>query len=266
MVENPPSGSSADSQGMGAGVSERSRAYSVAATILNLGCGTKTSPEMLNVDWSIYQRLQSSRAGKAVTPILLRGERRRRFDEMRGDVIVHDLRRGIPAESGTVDAVYHSHVLEHIDRSDVPAFFAEILRVLKPGGVHRIVVPDLEPLARRYVLDLDANAHEHDKTLYPIFEQCVRREANGTSRQPNWRRRVENLVLGDARRRGETHQWMYDHLNLSQALSQAGFCDPRRVDAHESAIPRWSAIGLDLNPDGTPYKPGSLYMEARRCA
>jgi SAM-dependent methyltransferase len=235
-----------------------------AELILNLGSGTRTSPEAVNVDWSIHQRLRASRTGRVAAALVLRGERRHRFDAMSGEVLVHDLRRGVPFDTGTVEAVYHSHTLEHIDRSDVPGFLAEILRVLKPGGIHRIVVPDLERAVRGYLRDLDAGGREHDRTLAPIFEQMVRREPHGTSLQPPLRRRAENLLLGDARRRGETHQWMYDHLNLRQALEKSGHVDVRRVDADTSAIPGWDRIALDRNADGSLYKPGSLFMEARK--
>ncbi len=233
-------------------------------TILNLGCGTKTSPHTINIDFSIYQRLRQSRAGKAVAVVLLRGERRRRFDAMDGKVLVHDLRRGIPAADASVDAVYHSHTQEHLDREDIPAFFAEILRVLRPGGIHRIVVPDLEAVVRDYLDSLESAREDHDQAVYAIIGQCVRREADGTSRQAPLRRRVENLLLGDARRRGETHQWMWDRSNVRRALEDAGFVGARQLDSLTSDIPNWEMIGLDRNGDGSVYKPGSLYMEARK--
>ena len=51
-------------------------------TILNLGCGTKTSdhPDVLNVDWSIYIRARRSRLLKRVFSLVLRGERRIRYE------------------------------------------------------------------------------------------------------------------------------------------------------------------------------------------
>jgi predicted SAM-dependent methyltransferase len=97
------------------------------------------------------------------------------FEAMSDNIVVHDLRKGIPAEEGSVDAVYHSHTLEHIDRDDVPGFMAEILRVLKPGGIHRIVVPDLEAPVRAYLKDLDAGNDDHDRTIERFLEQAVRR-------------------------------------------------------------------------------------------
>jgi predicted SAM-dependent methyltransferase len=235
-----------------------------APTILNLGCGSKTSPRTVNIDFSVYQRIRKSPAGKVIAVVAVRGERRKQFESMDDNLVVHDLRKGIPAADNSVDAVYHSHTQEHIDREVIPAFFAEILRVLRPGGVHRIVVPDLEALARDYLASLESCRDGHDETVYSIIGQSVRREAFGTSRQAPLRRRLENLVLGDARKRGETQQWMWDRCNLRQALEEAGFVGAKQVDAYTSDIPDWGAIGLDLNPDGSAYKPDSLFMEARK--
>jgi len=234
-----------------------------APIILNLGCGTKTSPYTVNIDFSIYQRLRKSSIGRAVAVAAIRGERRAKYDAMDDNLMVHDLRKGIPMPARSVDAVYHSHTQEHIDRADIPAFFAEVMRVLRPGGIHRVVVPDLELLVRDYLKSLESGQHEHDRTVYNLLEQSVRREAFGTSCQGMLRRRVENVLLGDARRRGETHQWMWDRRNLAEALDEAGFIGAKQRDAYASAIPNWQAIGLDLNPDGSVYRPRSLFMEAR---
>jgi SAM-dependent methyltransferase len=242
-------------------------------TILNLGCGTKTSPECLNIDFSITVRLRASPVGRVAARVVLRGERLQKYRSIQGQILVHDLKKGIPAEDGSVDAVYHSHVLEHLDRVGhdvVPGFLAEIHRVLRPGGIHRVVVPDMAQVCREYLDHFDKCVASqtidpgHDEYIGAIITQMVRREAYGTSLQRPLRRRVENALLGDARRRGETHQWMYDQVNLAAVLTEAGFRDPQVVDHHTSLIPRWSDIGLDRNADGTPYKPGSLYMEARK--
>jgi SAM-dependent methyltransferase len=235
-------------------------------TILNLGCGTRTSPMTVNIDFSIYQRLRASSGGRVAAKLVLKGERRAKFEAMSGDIVVHNLRKGIPAESNSVDAVYHSHILEHIDRDGVPGFMSEVLRVLKPDGVHRIVVPDLESAVRTYFGDLEAGNDDHDRTIESFLGQAVRRQAFGTSQQAPLRQRIENLLLGDARRRGETHQWMYDSLNLTQVLKANGFVDIRRVNEKTSAIPGWDKIGLDVLDDGTPYKPESLWMEASKPA
>jgi len=159
------------------------------ARILNLGCGTRTSSRTENIDWSIYQRLKANPIGRTLAPRALTGISREQFLKMDDDVVVHDLRKGIPAADQSADAVYHSHVLEHIDRDAVPAFFAEIRRVLRRGGLHRVVVPDLERYAREYVSSLEAGlVHgearlRHDATVSTMILQMVRREAAGKSQQ-----------------------------------------------------------------------------------
>ena len=103
----------------------------MVTTILNLGCGTKTSPRCVNIDWSIYLRVKRNPIARLFAPLVMRGDRLARFKGLADNVVVHNLRKGIPAEDGSVDAVYHSHVFEHIDRADAPGFLAEVRRVLE---------------------------------------------------------------------------------------------------------------------------------------
>lgn len=240
-------------------------------TILNLGCGSKTSAssDVINIDWSIGLRIRTNRLLRPFAPLVFRGDRRARFDSLPPNILVHDLSKGIPRDAASVRAVYLSHVLEHIDRSEVPKILGEALRVLRPGGIIRIVVPDLERICRSYVAFMDkslpssANDLVYEKILSELLEQSVRKEAAGTSQQPFVRRMIENLALGDARKRGETHQWMYDRYSLPHTLLQSGFVDPEVVSWSASSIERWSEYGLDVGPGGGEYKPGSLYVEAR---
>lgn len=51
----------------------------------------------------------------------------------------------------SVDEVYASHILEHFPIAEKEAVLAEWVRVLKPGGVLKIAVPDLGEWARRVV-------------------------------------------------------------------------------------------------------------------
>lgn len=224
--------------------------------IYNLGCGTRAHPACVNVDWSIHLRLRKLHLA------WLAGNRAEKIRALPQNIVVHDLRKGIPAPDATADVVYHSHVLEHIDREDAPGFMAEVRRVLKPGGVQRVVVPDFELLVRRYVDSFGDERHE--ARVADMIEQIVRREAAGTASQRPLRRRIENTLLGDARKRGETHQWMYDRLTLAALLERSGFTAVSVVDHTTSRIPGWNDLGLDAEPDGRPYKPDSLYVEAQK--
>lgn len=242
------------------------------ALVLNLGCGSKTSshPDVTNVDWSVMLVMRRNALLRTAAPLLLNGERLQRFRSLPANILVHDLRGPLPFASGTVDAVYHSHVLEHFDRDVAPQFLAEATRVLKPGGVHRVVVPDLEAQCRRYLEHLSAcagdaaEAARHDEYVAEIFDQSVRREASGTSGQRPLRRFIENALLGDARKRGETHQWMYDRVNLAALLSRLGLRDVRLRSHDSSAIRDWDKIGLDVDARGGEYKPGSVYLEGTK--
>ncbi len=205
-----------------------------------------------------------------IAQLLLAGDRLRRLRELDDAIVVHDLRRGIPFGDGTVDAVYLSHLLEHVDRPSVGGFLEQIRRVLRTGGVVRVVVPDLEVLCRNYLDHLETCAgtgsgcEAHDGYVAAMIEQMVRREALGTSRQRPLRRAMENLLLGDAQRRGETHLWMYDRVNLRHVLAGGGFRKIEVKSFDSSLIPEWDQIALDRDADGGEYKPGSLYIEAVR--
>src|SRR5690606_31660101 len=50
--------------------------------------------------------------------------------------------------SGTIDAVWSSHSLEHLEDYQVPTALAEFRRVLKPGGFALVTLPDLEYVAK----------------------------------------------------------------------------------------------------------------------
>jgi SAM-dependent methyltransferase len=240
--------------------------------ILNLGCGTKTSsrPEVINIDQTAYLRIKSHSVLRVVAPLLMSGERVDRFNSLPENIMVHNVTRGLPFRTESIDVVYHSHLLEHLDKTAARAFLREVRRVLIKGGVHRIVVPDLEKACRDYIAHIavaetdHAESGTHDSYVAAIIEQSVRREGSGTSRQKPFRRLLENAFLGDARRRGETHQWMYDRINLAALLTESGFTGLRLQSYGTSLVPDWSSYGLDLSDDGREYKPGSLYMEAQK--
>lgn len=92
----------------------------------------------------------------------------------------------------------------------------------------------------------------------------VRKAAYGTSRRPLFRKCLENFTLGDARTRGETHQWNYVRFTLSHLLTQVGFKEVRKVSYQESSIPDWPSFWLDQNENGAEYLRNSLYLEARK--
>lgn len=243
---------------------------STGPLIINLGCGVKTSELCVNVDWSIYVVLHQNRWLLPLMAPLIRRDRVERVNGMCGKTIVHNLRKGIPFPDNSADAVYHSHLMEHIDRDGIPSFQKEIFRVLKPGGVQRICVPSLELYISEYNAslaadDLTRNASvRHDRIVANILEQSVRRASQGAKGQRGMRVWLENLFLGDARARGETHQWMWDRVNARAMLMDAGFVDVKVCSWNESDIENWQHTGLEVATDGSEYKPESMYLECRK--
>lgn len=131
------------------------------ATLLNIGCGTSCHPDWVNLDLV------------AQTP----------------EVVAHDLTKGLPFPDGSADACYSSHVLEHLRAEEADAFLAEQFRVLKTGGVIRVVVPDLEVISRLYLSYLDqlkAGDHsaefKYDYSLLEMFDQTTRERPGGQLR------------------------------------------------------------------------------------
>jgi len=223
---------------------------------------------VINIDWSVMLRIRSNPLLNLCVPLILNDDRLERFRSLPNNLMVHDLAKGIPFADNSIDVVYHSHVLEHLDRDVATLFIREIARVLKPGGILRIVVPDFERCCRAYLVHIDACEHtdkveieKHDAYLEPVLLMSVRREAHGTSQQKPLRRFIENLLLGDARKRGETHQWMYDRFNLESLLRSNGFDNVVVQSFDTSLILAWLELGLDQDERGQEYKPESLYIE-----
>ena len=125
---------------------------------LNLGCGERFHPDWINVD----------------------------LTEGRFNVISHDLVTGIPFAAESVDAVYHAALFEHIRRGDAANFLRETHRVLKPGGIVRVGVPDLEKICRTYLEKLEAAlagdkeaTNDYDWIVLEMFDQMVRESSGG---------------------------------------------------------------------------------------
>lgn len=240
--------------------------------ILNVGCGTKICdlPTVRNIDWSPYLKLSRSRCLRVIARPFLSSERRRKLLELSSNIEVWDLSKGLPAESASVEVVYHSHFMEHLDRDKVLKFQGEVHRVLKPGGIQRIVVPDLKKLVDSYLTSYERHLAsgigclQHDEMVAALYEQSVRKLGYGTAQQTGVRKFVETMLFGDARAKGETHQWMYDEVNLSGILESVGFVNVVRRDYVLSDIENWNETRLDCDEIGNEYKPDSLYLECRK--
>lgn len=101
-------------------------------------------------------------------------------------VLSADINSGLPFEDSSASACYSSHVLEHLDKKVAEDFLAECFRVLKSGGVIRLVVPDLEVIVREYLSVLNdvvngdiAREQDYDWIMLELYDQVARNTPGG---------------------------------------------------------------------------------------
>ena len=127
-------------------------------TLLNLGCGSSIHSSWRNFD---------------VNPLS-------------EEIEYWDAKQGIPFKSESVDCVYHSHLLEHLVPEDGQILLEECFRVLKPKGVLRVVVPDLEGICKAYISAIarvdkgdDSAKMDAEWMRLELYDQIVRRTSGG---------------------------------------------------------------------------------------
>lgn len=244
-------------------------------TYLNLGCGARVCEYWNHVDFSTYALLRNHmRLARLLRGVgLISDLRWSRLCGMKARVTRHDLRKGIPWGDGVFDFVYHSHFLEHLYSEDALAMLKECYRVLKPNGVLRVVVPDLNKSIRKYNETWDRlvagdkeSLEMHQEAIREMYGQMVRQEATGIREQSNrFALFLEKCLRSNPEKTGELHRWMYNEFTLSDLLEQAGFRQCVKRNERDSYDSDWSKFELDTNPDGSPYKQISLYIEAVKC-
>lgn len=105
-------------------------------TKLHLGCGDRYIPGFVHIDVVYYDHVDY------LMPV--------------DDLMIY--------EDDSVDLIYSCHVLEHFHRKKVLRVLEEWHRVLKPGGVLRISVPDFSKLCEVY-----AETKDIDLVIGPII-------------------------------------------------------------------------------------------------
>ena len=156
-----------------------------------------------------------------------------------------NLAQAIPVRKETVDFIHSEDFLEHIELEDAKRFLGECFRVLKPGGVMRLLTPDLRAIVERVYLRRDALHLAWCHTFLKTESPC---EAL------NMHMRMED----------HAHRFVYDYETLSRILRGIGF-RVRRVAYNKSRDPLLRYLdlrnfGLNLFIEATkpPSEPESL--------
>lgn len=73
--------------------------------------------------------------------------------------------RSLPFENGEFDIVFSSHVLEHLPRAQTRSTLAEWVRLVKPDGELRLILPNLEWAAKQ-VVESNGTYKEDDPNIH----------------------------------------------------------------------------------------------------
>jgi len=101
--------------------------------------------------------------------------------------LYRDLTKPLPFEGESFDHVNSYHIFEHLSLKEGHAHTAELFRVMKPGGILRISVPDLESIAREYLEYLGKslenpvpeNLQRYKWCVYELIDQATRTYSGG---------------------------------------------------------------------------------------
>jgi SAM-dependent methyltransferase len=211
--------------------------------LLNLGCGPEvTKTRWTDIDGSWNLMVQTVWWGRLFAGYVA-GRSGFRWP---AHVQWMDITRRLPFNDESVDAIYASHVLEHLYRDDALRLLNECKRVLKPEGVIRLVLPDLKTMATDYLA-----ARTSDAAVL-FNQQLLMREPHAP------RGLIGKLKYFFADH--HSHKFMYDVPLLISDLEYSGFRDGAEHFFLESRIPEIREVeraGRVLNGAG-------IIVEARK--
>lgn len=197
---------------------------------LNLGCGLAVAPGWLNIDGSLNALVASMPSVMHLLVYRLTGARQYYSEQeycrllKEHTFMHHDLSTGIPLKDKVADYIFSSHFLEHLFRKDAYHLLRECHRVLKPGGVLRISIPDLE-----YAVSLYSSGQK-ERMLQNYF------------------------FVDDDDSYYARHKYMYDYEMLESQLIKIGFSEITKCQYRQGRVPNIEI--LDNRPEE------SLFVEA----
>jgi predicted SAM-dependent methyltransferase len=174
---------------------------------LNWGCGEHPEPGWLNSD----------------------------IKDVPGIDIVADVRTGLPLETGSVDYITSIHALPELPYADLVPALQELHRVLKPGGVLRLALPDLERGIAAY--------QRGDADYFHVPDEDARSIGAKFVTQMIWYGYSRSLFVPDF---------------VAELLERAGFARVERCAYRETASVWPEIVDLDNRPRE------SLFMEGHK--
>lgn len=188
-------------------------------TIVNLGCGLHPTAGCINIDF-----FGTATAGYAA-----------------------DLRHPLRINDNTIDGIFSEHTLEHLGFADAQKLLAECYRILKPGGLLRIIVPDVELFVRNYCTG--------DQRWFDGWAKLMFSESTDPLRRRRTLSTPMEAISFITQEYGHLSAW--DYPTLACYLDRAGFSDIVRAGFGQG---QRREVVLDLDEADRRYV--SLYVEA----
>jgi len=196
---------------------------------LTLGCGPVQPPGWVNIDASNRARLANrlwwldrllTRLG-ALPPT-----------EFGPHIKVHNVLEPLPYTANSVSCIYAGELWEHFEYPDAVSVTANCFRVLGPGGVLRVCVPDGPTFWRKYLVLYDTMMAKPkpERSAEPLKEHVAK-----YFREICTRKRIFRSM-------GHTHKWQFDEVQLVELFESQGFTAVARMPFHQSRIPDVSQV------------------------
>jgi predicted SAM-dependent methyltransferase len=136
-----------------------------------------------------------------------------------------DGKKAYPLEydSGEVDEIRASHVLEHFGKNEVQSVLRDWVDKLRPGGILQIAVPDFDKIASAYVNQVK---QEHSPDKY---------------------------IMGGQDDANDFHKSIFNKEVLTKLMEAAGL---QNIQVWESEVTDYASYAISLNLEGT--KPGGM--------
>lgn len=187
---------------------------------LHYGCGLIATDGWFNCDASPTLRLQR-------LPLVGALFRRLVSPVFPSAVQYGNIVTGLELKAESCDAIYCCHVLEHLSFEESRAALRNTCRYLKPGGLFRCVLPDLEQQIETYRADPKPSAAP-EFLSYTFLGRKIR---------------PRGVVAHLREMFGNSHHlWMWDYKALAAELQNVGFREIRRCQFGDSSNKAFTAV------------------------
>jgi len=186
------------------------------------GCGFDAPDTWINFDSSPTLRFERlPLIGKLYT------KNEKRFpDNIKYGNIVSEL----PIKNESCDGIYCSHVLEHLALKNFRKALENTYAYLKPGGIFRLVIPDLYCYAEEYMRAFSKGKNEASMNFMKSSGLGIEEEKKGIFC-------FFYEVLS-----GSRHKWMWDYHSLNKELKAVGFLKIRKSKFNDSSDKRFGEV------------------------